>query len=264
MSLLTRFEEVAELLFTGPFRKKTARLQPVEIAKELVKEMLRHKQISISQVYVPNVYRIYLNPEDWSPLANFGETFLIELSKHLYREGERHGYTFISKPLVELHADDSVRLREMVVEAVFDDSAQVSWEDEEEMAAGKVLDKDLWHGHTTIFQNEGRSVPAPENTSSRNLDYILEIIQGPDMGKKMVLASENIYIGRHTRCEFVLSDPEVSRRHVKLTRCEQGWLLDDLGSTNGTQVNERRISRQLVVPGDRIRLGQSVIIIKQL
>lgn len=260
MSLLTRFEEVAELLFTGPFRKKTARLQPVEIAKGLVKEMLRHKQVSISQVYVPNVYRIYLNPEDWSPLANFGETFLLELSKHLYLEGERYGYTFISKPLIELHADDSVSLREMIVEVAFDDSVEVSWGEQED----EVPDKQLWRDHTTLLQNGGQAVLAEERPDSRNLQYILEIIQGPDKGKKIILEGENIYIGRHTRCEFVLSDPEVSRRHVKLTRCEQGWLLEDLGSTNGTRVNDRRISRQLIGPGDRIQLGQCIVTIKQL
>jgi hypothetical protein len=63
MSLLARFEEVAELLFTGMFKKNnTIRLQPVEIAKGLVKVMFKNKQVSISQVYVPNVYRVFLFP----------------------------------------------------------------------------------------------------------------------------------------------------------------------------------------------------------
>lgn len=260
MSLLARFEEVAELLFTGPFRKTATRLQPVEIAKELVKEMLRHKQVSISQVYVPNVYRVFLHSKDWGPLASFGETFLIELSKYLHIEGERNGYTFLGKPSIELHSDDTVNLREMFVEVAFDDSIDIDWGEGENNAR----DKELGHEKTTIFQDIVKINSPEEGFASRNLRYILEIIQGPDIGKLFPLDAENIYIGRHAQCELVLTDLEASRRHLKMTQCERGWLLDDLGSTNGTMVNGQRISRQLISPGDRIQLGQSILAIKRV
>ncbi len=250
MSLLARFEEVAELLFTGPFRKTVTRLQPVEIAKELVKEMLRHKQVSISQVYVPNVYRVFLHSKDWGPLASFGETFLIEMSKYLYLEGERNGYTFLGKPSIELHADDTVNLREMFVEVAFDDSVDIDWGEED----GNSLEK----------QDEVTPNFPKEYISSRNLRYILEIIQGPDSGKIVSLDAENLYIGRHAQCELVLTDLEASRRHIKMTQREQGWLLEDLGSTNGTTVNGQRVSRQLISPGDRIQIGQSILAIKRV
>ena len=122
MSLLARFEGMAEFLFTGAFKKGAARLQPVEIAKELVKAMLRNKQVSISQVYVPNIYRVYLHSSDWGPLASFGDVFLIELSKYLFAEAGRYGYTFLTKPAIELHSDETVNPREMVVEVDFDDT----------------------------------------------------------------------------------------------------------------------------------------------
>ncbi|MHB8124235.1 MAG: FhaA domain-containing protein [Desulfitobacteriaceae bacterium] len=260
MSLLARFEEVAELLFTGPFRKTVTRLQPVEIAKELVKEMLKHKQVSISQVYVPNVYRVFLHSKDWGPLASFGETFLIELSKHLHSEGERNGYTFLSKPLIELHADDTVNSREMFIEVAFDDSLDIDWGEGED----NVREKELWREKINIFQDGVKTNFPEEGIASRNLRYVLEIIQGPDIGKLFPLNAENIYIGRHTQCELVLTDPEASRRHIKMTQCERGWLLDDLGSTNGTMVNGQIISRELISPGDRIQLGQTVMAIKRV
>ncbi len=260
MSLLARFEEVAELLFTGPFRKTVTRLQPVEIAKELVKEMLRHKQVSISQVYVPNVYRVFLHSKNWGPLASFGETFLIELSKYLHLEGERNGYTFLGKPSIELHADDTVSLREMFVEVAFDDSIDIDWGEEENNAR----EKELGNEKTTISQDVIKINSPEEDFASRNLRYILEIIQGPDIGKLFPLEAENIYIGRHAQCELVLTDLEASRRHLKMTQCERGWFLDDLGSTNGTMVNGQRISRQLISPGDRIQIGQSILAIKRV
>ncbi|MDD2233424.1 MAG: DUF3662 domain-containing protein [Desulfitobacteriaceae bacterium] len=270
MSLLARFEEVAELLFTGPFKRKTTRLQPVEIAKELVKEMLRHKQVSISQVYVPNIYRVFLHPKDWGPLASFGETFMLELSRHIYLEGERNGYTFLSKPLVELHADETIKLREMSIEVDFDDSLEIEWGEkeagfpEDELAENKHQEQELWRNHTTIFNDQDLIIFQEESSGSRNLQYILEIIEGPDGGKQIPLNAESIYIGRHAQCELAINDPEVSRRHIKMTRSNDGWLLDDLGSTNGTLINGQRISRQLVSPGDRIQLGQSVLAIKRV
>jgi hypothetical protein len=263
MSLLARFEEVAELLFTGPFKRKVTRLQPVEIAKELVKEMLRHKQVSISQVYVPNIYRVFLNPKDWGPLASFGETFLIELSKHLFLEGERNGYTFLSKPLIELHADETVTLHEMLIEVDFDDSIDIDWgETENNLPENNPPETELWRDYTTVFQDQDKTNSPEESLGSRNLRYILEIIDGPDNGKVITLDGDNIYIGRHAQCGLVINDPEVSRRHIKMMRGKEGWLIDDLGSTNGTFINGQRISRYLVSPGDRIQLGQSVLVIK--
>lgn len=259
MNLLARFEAVAERLFTGPFKKDSDRLQPVEIAKELTKSMLKHKQVSISQVYVPNIYRVFLNSQDWGPLASFGEAFLIELSKHLYAEGERYGYTFLTKPLIELHSDDTVNQNEMFIEVDFDDSVRIAWEDEEDLAD----DEPLWRNGTNIFRTPAPPNLAQGDNQGRNLGYFLEIIEGPDQGTKVPLATEAFYIGRHSQCQLVVNDLEVSRRHLKITSSAGGWLIDDLGSTNGTVVNGQRINREKVAPGDRIRIGQTVMVIKR-
>lgn len=262
MSLLAKFEGVAELLFTGAFKKNPARLQPVEIAKELVKVMLKNKQISVSQVYVPNIYRVFIHPSDWGPLASFGESFLIELSKYVYAEGQRYGYTFLTKPAIELHSDETVEPHQLFVEVAFDDSILVEWdessEDEEEEE-----NKVDWREHTNIFHDDvGQKVPIDDETS-RNPEYFLEIIEGPDVGQSFPIDSGDMYIGRHSQCEVVVHDLEVSRRHVKLTVKDQGWFLDDLGSTNGTLVNGQRITRDSVAPGDRIQLGQTVLVIQR-
>lgn len=258
MSLLARFEAMAEQLFTGAFKKNPGRLQPVEIAKELAKAMHKHKQVSISMVYVPNVYRVFLHSADWGPLASFGDALLKELSKFLYAEGERYQYTFLSKPAIELHADDTVNPREMFIEVDFDDSILVDW-GEEESEVSEELD---WREQTGIFTGDVKT-NFMEPEISRNLAYYLEILEGPDVHQSFPLLSDTFHIGRHSQCEIVLHDPEISRRHVKISRQEQGWLLDDLGSTNGTWVNGQRITRQFVAPGDKIQLGQTMAMIRQ-
>lgn len=271
MNLLARFEGVAELLFTGAFKKNTARLQPVEIAKELAKTMFRNKQISISQVYVPNVYRVFLHSDDWRPLAGFGEAFLIELSKYLYAEGERAGYTFLSRPAIELHADETVKLRELVIEVDFDDSIVVDWPDDEDDEQAEKEDKPSKGAVSPNDRpqsgemNEGkRSEPESEASESRNYEYFLEVIDGPDRSARFALQDAVLHIGRHSQCELVLHDPEISRRHLKIMQSDRGWLVDDLGSTNGTSVNGQRITRQITGPGDKIQLGQTTLVIKRV
>lgn len=268
MSLLTRFEGMAEFLFTEAFKKGATRLQPVEIAKELVKAMLKNKQVSISQVYVPNIYRVYLHSSDWGPIASFGDAFLIELSKYLFVEAERNGYTFLTKPAIELHADETVNPRQMVIEVDFDDSIDVNWGEElndlgeeRENAPPKSSN---WRESTTIFRESVKTNFQPEGKSGRNSDYFLEIIEGPDLGRKFPLQEAEFFIGRHGQCDLVLHDPEVSRRHLKIASGgENGWWLDDLGSTNGSFVNGQRITHQTTAPGDRIKIGQSVLVIQR-
>ncbi|MFZ3132476.1 MAG: FhaA domain-containing protein [Desulfosporosinus sp.] len=261
MSILARFEGMAEFLFTGAFRKGAARLQPVEIAKELVKAMLKNKQVSISQVYVPNIYRVYLHASDWGPLASFGDVFLIELSKYLFAEAGRYGYTFLTKPAIELHADETVNPREMVVEVDFDDSIDVDWREEEN--ENYAPNESNWRESTTFFRESVKTNLPIEDKLGRNPDYFLEIIEGPDKGQKVALQDADVFIGRHEQCDIVLHDLEVSRRHVKLASGENGWWLDDLGSTNGSFVNGQRITHQTAAPGDRIQIGQSVLVIQK-
>ena len=56
-------------------------------------------------------------------------------------------------------------------------------------------------------------------------------------------------------CELVLDDCTISRRHAALVLRDGDWFLVDLGSINGTWVNDRRVLHAEVVPGDEIRLG---------
>src|SRR4051812_16096131 len=64
-----------------------------------------------------------------------------------------------------------------------------------------------------------------------------------------------VLIGRSRRCDFVVADPSVSRRHALLLRSRDGWTLYDLGSTNGTRVNGWRVERAALRQGDEVELG---------
>jgi Domain of unknown function (DUF1707)/FHA domain len=65
-----------------------------------------------------------------------------------------------------------------------------------------------------------------------------------------------VIVGRSHRCDVVLTDPTVSRRHLELRPAGPGqWLALDVGSLNGTWLSNRRVARALVVPGDELWLG---------
>ena len=69
------------------------------------------------------------------------------------------------------------------------------------------------------------------------------------------LAQARLVIGRSSACQLVLADDTVSRRHAELHAEEGRWLLRDLGSSNGTWVNGRRVIEAEVRPGDLVQLG---------
>ena len=68
---------------------------------------------------------------------------------------------------------------------------------------------------------------------------------------------QELLVGRSSRCEVVLSHPTVSRRHARLILRDGRWVLQDLGSTNGSRLNGRQVGRAQLRPGDELWLGEA-------
>jgi pSer/pThr/pTyr-binding forkhead associated (FHA) protein len=85
----------------------------------------------------------------------------------------------------------------------------------------------------------------------------LEIVEGPDRGRRRRFKSVRMVIGRGQGCDVVLSDQSVSRRHVELVYGEGGVMLRDLGSGNGTKVNDENADERVLVHGDVIAIGRT-------
>jgi pSer/pThr/pTyr-binding forkhead associated (FHA) protein len=87
------------------------------------------------------------------------------------------------------------------------------------------------------------------------------VVDGP--GTRHELAEGSNVIGRGADAQIRLPDTGVSRRHVDVQLAHGQVAAEDLGSTNGTLVNGRRIGRQPLADGDVIRIGHSVLVYRQ-
>jgi hypothetical protein len=90
----------------------------------------------------------------------------------------------------------------------------------------------------------------------------LLVAQGYASALALDLDRPLITIGRDDTNLLQLFDPSASARHARLLWVEQHWLLVDVGSDNGTYVNDERVSRRVVGPGDRLRLGATLLVVQ--
>ena len=82
---------------------------------------------------------------------------------------------------------------------------------------------------------------------------------GAELGKRYELAgAKEITIGRGADCDIQVDRDSVSRRHAKVTRAGTGWTVADLGSTNGSYVNDAQITQYSLRDGDLLKIGNAI------
>lgn len=92
--------------------------------------------------------------------------------------------------------------------------------------------------------------------------FQLTMRSGPTPGKVFPLEQQEILLGRDLANDIAISDPEVSRRHVRFLLQEDNVIIEDLGSTNGTFLNGQRISNpQQLRAGDVITFGENIVVV---
>lgn len=88
----------------------------------------------------------------------------------------------------------------------------------------------------------------------------LLVTGGTLVGTIIPLASSPITIGRAPACSLVLEDEYASSRHAQLSPSSDGWIIEDLGSRNGTFVDDERLTQAIILqPGTTVRIGQTTV-----
>ncbi|MPR00106.1 FHA domain-containing protein [Modestobacter sp. I12A-02628] len=127
-------------------------------------------------------------------------------------------------------------------------------------AAFRVVRADLFGGRTgRVAAVPPRAAPAAKRKGQRGLRTLL-VTAGPLTGTRINLGEQAILIGRADDSTLVLTDDFASSRHARLTNRGGQWYVEDLGSTNGTYLDQQRVQGPLLVaPGQPIRIGQTVL-----
>lgn len=247
-SLESKIAGVVEGTFSRVFRSE---VRPVEIARKLAREMEEHQYSSVSRIYVPNEYRVYLSSRDRDRFLSYEDALAGELGAYLLEHARREGFSLLSSPLIEFETDSRLGLGQFGI-------ATRVVEPEDLPASGGRPDPvaPVQSGQTMVFSSAQRLVePLQESASARRPRPVLEYD-----GRRLNLPAQGVTLGRSRECDIVVDDANVSRRHAELRPRGSAWVLSDLGSTNGTRLNGHRIERSEVVEaGDQIEVGASTL-----
>ena len=251
MNVLRSIEHRIESLVEGVFgRAFRAHVQPVELARKLAKEMDDHKTVSISRVYVPNEYVLYLAPTDREQFASYEDSLLTELSDYLSEHARREGYALLSTPRVLLEEDEDLALGEFGIATRMVQPRRAQEAPAEPEAASP--------GATRVYRPAPVVTEAVSPGDAERLGLAHDVRAVLRMGStRHELGEDKAVLGRSRECDITLDDPNASRRHAEIRREDGAFWIVDLGSTNGIEVNGERVDRARLTHSDTILIGKT-------
>lgn len=220
-----RLGGLVEGLFSKTFRSG---LQPVEVARRIVRTMDAGKQVGVSEIWAPNRFEVSLSNEDAPRYTQMEAALTSELKRVVLETAAERGWGLVGPPEVELFVDDRLRKGDLKVDA--------------SMAEGE--------------REEGRPaavIPAPMAARPRLL------VHADGTVREVALDKDLVTLGRLPECEVVVPDKGASRRHAQVRTRDGVSTLTDLGSTNGTQLNGQQVQSRVLDDGDRIVIGATLI-----
>jgi Protein of unknown function (DUF3662)/Inner membrane component of T3SS, cytoplasmic domain len=225
MGVLRNFENRLERGIEGFFRAAfRSGLQPVELAKRILREMEANKTVGVKEVWVPNRYVLHLSAEDRERFSQMEGSLARELQTVVTEGARENGYGLVARPEVVFETDEGLKRGDLVVDAELSEAPGPPSEE-----------------HPVV----------PPAGSPR---LVLE-----DAGKQYPLQTDRAVIGRLQGSEIEIEDPGASRRHAEIRRQGDEFVVVDLGSTNGTLVNDRPVAEATLEEGDRITIGRTVL-----
>jgi len=266
MNPLKTLETMLANLVEGTFgRLFRSEVRPMELAGRLAREMDEHRTQSVSRVYAPNEYAVWLSPEDRALYEGVEEELIEELCAYLLEHARRENLMLSSPPRIAFHTDEQLTLGEFGIEARLvrpedlqpaaapsEGSVSEEWLAAEEPAAPSPS-----KGETMTYSRSERIAKPLEEARARRPSRAMLLVEN----RRVLVPPPGAVVGRSRECDIVLEDVGVSRRHAEIRPTEDGWLLIDLGSTNGVRVNDRALrGKHQLQLGDRIELGTTELV----
>src|SRR5437868_847522 len=204
--VLRAIEQKIESLFEGVFgRAFRTNVQPVELARKIAKEMDDHRTVSVSRVYVPNEYTVYLSSSDRAQFEGYETSLQAELEDYLTEHAKRESYALLTAPRVLLETDDDLAVGEFgIATRMVQPRRARRAEDEPE---GQVEP-----GATMIYKPA--APPAAAEAPPGPVEREVAVLQWD--GRTLRVDKRSVLLGRSRECDIQVEDPNVSRRHAEL------------------------------------------------
>jgi hypothetical protein len=256
MNVLKSVETTIANLVEGTFgRLFRSEVRPMELARKLAREMDEHRTTSVSRVYAPNEYAVWLSPQDRARYEGFEHEVIDELCAYLLEHARREELILGGSPIVSFHTDERLALGEFGIQAQL---VRADSHSEEAYGASHAQPESTGeHGETMIYSSSARVRGQIEQAQPGRPSRALLTIAG----RRLPLPPRGATIGRSRDCDIVLDDTGISRRHAEIRPSGDGWTVTDLGSTNGMQLNGRTVrGAHPLQAGDRVELGSTEIV----
>jgi len=102
-------------------------------------------------------------------------------------------------------------------------------------------------------------LPKMSRSASKRIPTTLTVTEGSLAGTTLTLMETGVLLGRNPECTLVLDDDFASGRHARIFRRDGGWVVEDLGSTNGTYMGATRLTQPTPVEaGSTLRIGKTI------
>jgi hypothetical protein len=246
-----KIESLVEGVFGRAFRTN---VQPVELARKLAKEMDDHRQVSVSRVYVPNEYGVFLSPGDRAQFEGYEQSLVGELQEYLAEHARRENYALLSSPKVAIDTDEDLEVGEFGIATRMVQPERRARDEEAPLP-------DVEPGATMIYKPP-TSAPT-EAASPIELGVEREVISLVEDGRRHEVRKRRTVIGRSKDCDIQLADPNVSRRHAELRQEGTAYWIVDLDSTNGIEINGHRMKRAKLEEGDTVTIGSTDLVFER-
>jgi len=253
MSVLRSIESKLESLFEGVFgRAFRSNVQPVELARKLVKEMDDHRSVSVSRVYVPNEYTIYLSPGDREQFSDYEDQLREELQDYLAEHARRERYVMLTPPHVKLDTDSDLDV------GVFGIAVRLVRGARTPADAPPVQPSP---SATMVYQPVVPAAVEEEAPPEPAAPVVVAALTIAD--RRHELSDGTIVLGRSKDCDIQIPDPNVSRRHAEVRYDGTGYTVVDLDSTNGIEVDGKRVKEVQLEDGARFTVGSTEVVFSQ-
>jgi hypothetical protein len=251
--VLRLIEQKIEALVEGVFgRAFRTNVQPVELARKLAKEMDDHRQVSVSRVYVPNEYTIFLSESDRAQFEGYEESLIGELQEYLAEHARRETYSLLSSPQVLVETDEDLEVGEFGI------AVRMAQPEPGAAPPPSAPAPQVESGATMIYKPT--APPETQAASPAELGLEQELAYLVVDGARHKLAKRRTVIGRSKDCDLQLDDPNASRRHAEVRQEGTSYWIVDLDSTNGLEVNGRRAKRAKLDTGDKVTIGSTDLV----